>query len=658
MKDRRPQLSCNKNRAEELGPDVWDYFVVPHFFDQLDIREATKPRVIEGGRGSGKTMLLRYFSYQSVFSSRRSVFGPDDLKYIGLYWKADTQFARQMTGRSIADADWLSAFQHHLAIVISLEIVKAVKAVALSKHPAYDQAAMTALDFSALAAFCPDIPKGCAELQRYLVASSRTFETWLNNPHTMARPVFLPGRTFALALIEELKAQADVFQDTVFSLFLDEYENLTKQQQRIVNTHIKHCELPLLVHVAMKKGSLSDRGTLGDEYIVEVSDYRSWDLDQLLHESQFELFAAEILFSRFALAGVQDLVVDLTTLKDPGRLASRKTPEYARCVRLAAERLLPGLSEKQLAAKIWGEPGLRRRVETDIATALKNTSFSPASFWDDTTPEAILVAASLLNRESLKPNEVIEELQLLRSGKENKFTGGTNWIHNNLVGSILRLYGGTQRPCLIYSGFSTFITLAHGNLRHFLELCDRCLSQASDEQLVSGIPIEVQAEAARQASAAFLTEIRNFGPLGYALRNFVLSLGSLFALAHARPSQSEPEINHFSLKGGSAPAKEDSEMFREAIKWSVLFEERETKVKSEGADVIDADWVLNPIYAPYFKISYRKRRKLTLTVEEFRVMALGEFDARRDLMGKYRRGWALEAESDSLPLFAYLTETA
>ena len=85
---------------------------------------------------------------------------------------------------------------------------------------------------------------------------------------------------------------------------------------------------------------------------------------------------------------------------------------------------------------------------------------------------------------------------------------------------------------------------------------------------------------------------------------------------------------------------------------------RETKVKSEGADVIDADWVLNPIYAPYFKISYRKRRKLTLTVEEFRVMALGEFDARRDLMGKYRRGWALEAESDSLPLFAYLTETA
>jgi hypothetical protein len=48
-----------KNRAEELGDDVWEQFVVPPFYDRLDLTTARKPRLIIGGRGCGKTMLLR-----------------------------------------------------------------------------------------------------------------------------------------------------------------------------------------------------------------------------------------------------------------------------------------------------------------------------------------------------------------------------------------------------------------------------------------------------------------------------------------------------------------------------------------------------------------------------------------------------------------------
>ena len=62
-----------KNRAEELGRDVWRDFVVPPFFDRLDLIEARKPRVIIGGRGCGKTMLLRYLSHDSAFSPSRSL---------------------------------------------------------------------------------------------------------------------------------------------------------------------------------------------------------------------------------------------------------------------------------------------------------------------------------------------------------------------------------------------------------------------------------------------------------------------------------------------------------------------------------------------------------------------------------------------------------
>lgn len=63
-------------------------------------------------------------------------------------------------------------------------------------------------------------------------------------------------------------------------------------------------------------------------------------------------------------------------------------------------------------------------------------------------------------------------------------------------------------------------------------------------------------------------------------------------------------------------------MLREAKKYAILIEQLETKTKGlVGADIVD--YQLNPIYAPYFQISYRRKRKIEMSVEEFHVLALG-----------------------------------
>lgn len=46
-----------RNRAEEYGFDLWKEFVVPPYFLSLKTLKSEKPLIIEGGRGSGKTML-------------------------------------------------------------------------------------------------------------------------------------------------------------------------------------------------------------------------------------------------------------------------------------------------------------------------------------------------------------------------------------------------------------------------------------------------------------------------------------------------------------------------------------------------------------------------------------------------------------------------
>ena len=51
----------------------------------------------------------------------------------------------------------------------------------------------------------------------------------------------------------------------------------------------------------------------------------------------------------------------------------------------------------------------------------------------------------------------------------------------------------------------------------------------------------------------------------------------------------------------------------------MLYEETDTKNKSDY-DIAQTDLILNPIYAPHFSISYRKRRKVTLSASHTDVL--------------------------------------
>jgi hypothetical protein len=257
------------------------------------------------------------------------------------------------------------------------------------------------------------------------------------------------------------------------------------------------------------------------------------------------------------------------------------------------------------------------------------------------------------------PKIIYTELQNLAAGRANKFTGKTNWIHNNLVGCLLRLYAPYHRTCPFYAGFDAFIELARGNIRHFLELCHKSLRRvplaSSCEQVT--VAINEQAEAARASSTAFLGEVRSFGPSGNRLHSFVLTLGSLFALAHRRPAQSEPEVSHFGITaGGQSLTDEDQDFLCEALRWSVLAEEPETK-KKDPLQLPSSDWILNPIYAPYFHITYRKKRKLHLASRDLITLIRGTYDERRTLLKRYMQEWSLDSEEVEPNLFSHLEET-
>jgi hypothetical protein len=634
--------ALTKNRAEELGADVWKNFVVPRFFDRLDLYTARKPRLIIGGRGCGKTMLLRYLSHQSTFSPNRDSIPSDSVKHIGLFWRADTHFASLMQKRGISDDVWVTAFSHMAALVLGIEVVRSLESIAKSASQTITEDDLNSLDFSGLKAFDPELPATPQALIDALRMRLWAFESWVSNVRTAPTPIFLPGNRFLLTLIELIKSQIDATSESTYFVYIDEYENLSSFQQMIVNTWLKHSEHPLIFNVAMKRNAFRLRQTLGDEMLSDIHDYRAHDLESYLSE-EFELFAAEVLFLNLSLDQVLELPVDEKLLRDPAKLPDRRKPEHARRILTSAQSLFPDVSQEELARGVFEDKALAQKLEERISTALrKRRSEVPVErFFRPAIPLASIVSPVLLHRPSVQPEEIASELDKYEQGKPSHFDDNHGWIHNNFVGAVLLLYGPHSRACPFYAGFRTFCHLARGSLRHLLELCHKSIDQASADLGSITWPVEAtqQAEAARQASAAFLGEVRSFGAFGNQLYGFVHRIGTLFELAQQRPSQSESERNHFAITSGHAQLTEtDWEFLNEAIKWSVLFEESGTKKKDAGTPA-SSEYILNPIYAPYFHISYRKKRRIDLSTEEVIVLMRGSADEVKSLLSKYSKDW-------------------
>jgi hypothetical protein len=129
----------------------------------------------------------------------------------------------------------------------------------------------------------------------------------------------------------------------------------------------------------------------------------------------------------------------------------------------------------------------------------------------------------------------------------------------------------------------------------------------------------------------------------------------LCSLYQSRLSQSEPEINHFSIEGGeTAVTGEYKNYLDECEKWGILSKTKATKTKAREI-IDDFDWVFNPIYAPKFGISYRKKRKLILTHAEIQILFNPDKSKYEELFQRVRH--SIGADGDDVTRITAVQDT-
>lgn len=624
------QNILSKTRAEEHEADVWGEFYIPPYFNRLSLHNATKSTYIVGKRGCGKTMLLKYLDYHTAFSKKRKFIPDEEISHIGIYWRVDTQFCNSLNHRGCVEHEWISIYESYFSLVMAVEIIKSLRAIAESAFSKFTLLDFESFDFKSIPDFHPDYPSSPEKLESFLESKRRYFTSWISNISTVEKPILPPGKSFLDSMIEDVRKYVGL-EKAAFFIYIDEVENLVPYQRHVLNSFLKHSQRPLIVSFTSKELS-DDTATTGPESINATHDFRLLSLDELSNDDEKKLFFSEVFLANLDLASNKDSSTLLKALRSLDSIEQRSTIEYRENIISRIKSQFPTKTLKHLALEAIEEPRIFNILRDRITKAL-NTHSTQITFDDfikfKGAPEALIIMPTLLNRSKNKPEKLLASLTEYVTKSSNPFS---DWVHNNLFGSLLELYRPYGGRCPVYSGFDTFFTMANNNLRHFLILCYKALEVAelADED-VKEISLDIQSLAAYEAADNLIKEIKTFGSYGEQLRMFVLRLGNVFRSLQSVPSMSEPEQNQFTINSGSRVLNEEETTFlAEAKKHGIITERLETKTKGVvGTDIVD--YQLNPIYSPYFQISYRRKRKIELSVEQFHILALGPEDSYKEL---------------------------
>ncbi|MGI8901474.1 MAG: hypothetical protein ACR2HA_11225 [Nocardioides sp.] len=286
-------------RAEWLGPRLYDTYRSPEYLPEL---LSSKPCILRGGRGTGKTTVLRILSYegQAAIASEANA-DPRDWERFGMYWRLDTNRVTAFQGEHLAEEAWFPIFGHYVNLVLCKQLAGLALWFA-QRVPDSDPldrraAGLIAKSLHIDAADSLEAPDWALE------AGIIDFEARINNIIDEG-PGRLSMQAAPIDLFVNYLRQLPQFSDRLLFFLLDEYENLLDYQQRVINTLIKHSGMNYTFKIGVKVTGHRDMRTLNEtEALQEPADFTSVDISEKLTAIGFSGFARDVCNERLTQIG-------------------------------------------------------------------------------------------------------------------------------------------------------------------------------------------------------------------------------------------------------------------------------------------------------------------------------------------------------------------
>ncbi len=600
------------NRTEQMK-DLWKYYVP---FSGMD--STGKPLVVEGGRGSGKTMFFQCNSWKQVLSKIKknnqpisNIFNTNG--FIGIYYRVDTSFVSAMCDQK--DRSWSAIFETYFSICVLKEFLEFI--IEIIGNVDNDQSEVDRFVETFSRRIYPktkvdNLPDFLYETNLYL----DFIEDLINGVSNINEIRCVKSYRFISDMCEIFKK---IFRqkDLLFKIFIDEYETLQEYQQKIINTLIKHSSLPVVFNIGLRPHGMKTNGTISSTETIETPhDYEKISLG-IESGNDYNTILKEICRKRIQL-GKEENKIPKEASEDIEFYLGNYDIDYE----------IKHLTSRSHISK------LRSRIEE----MGKEENLSQEQIKMYTTAlcdEADIINSRLHFSLICKKTPYTPKLSELYEAYTNQSKRYSDWLHNRKNGVVFLLCKESKREKM-YFGFDAYSALSSNIVRYFLELCEQALSIAFFYGFAwnEKISPEIQTEAAHYVSEYKVVDIAGYEPYGKNLRIFIQYLGQIFYRLHTSEDNTlgEPEPNHFNTRDLSLSC-DDKNLLSSAIMWNVLQEGEPTKRKNSKLSPETIDYYINKIYTPCFGISYRNQRKITLDVKILELLLSGkEEEARKGFL--------------------------
>lgn len=149
----------------------------------------------------------------------------------------------------------------------------------------------------------------------------------------------------------------------------------------------------------------------------------------------------------------------------------------------------------------------------------------------------------------------------------------------------------------------------------------------------------IQTIAAQNTGKKNLSELEGLSVHGAKLTKLLLGLGRIFQVMASDPAGHAPEVNQFYLAEdpSSGEITEDiSPLLKAAVMHLALVRYPGSKLIDEG-DTKDYDYMMHPIYSPFFVFSHRKKRKMKITPRQLSGLILSPKETIRAILAQNNR---------------------
>lgn len=607
---------------------LWIELGTPAIINTIIEPKSRVSKFILGGKGTGKTHLLRYYSYPVIRLRTPDESGISILKkqkFLAVFLRATGVDATRFEASSGIVINWQQLFGVYLELRLAEGVLDALCNVKLTSEPSEfdDKSFLNEIKttlFDTTLTKCHDIN----EFKAWITDQRRKIDEAVNNAAFTGslelKAPFSIG-SLCLPISKAMHKWHPQLADLPLIYLIDEIENFSYHQQQVVNSLIRYGESLATFRVTGRRYAIKTHSTLANgEKNIEGAEFKTTYLDDLLIKEgvRFQDFAKKFIVKR--LQSVQIPLKPNTQDSnsfDPA-LCFEDVPTSNFYSDLLATLKYDHNFINSFTSALTHS---RSNKEDDIAEIKKITKLLTHDFPEIIKKLNILIfiKKSKKNVSQLKLSTQInsDAKKYLRSETRTKnyYSNAYGHYASDLFAQICK--EAQSGRGVLYAGFDTYVKMASGNPRNLLIILGKAYDVATFRgvDFISGnkLSLELQTEAAEDAARFMYESDTNFG------KDSDIALGAISRLAAilrtARFSMNIPEVSPlaFSFYDGdlTVPAKE---ILQNALNYSLIFEMTDGR-PDRNSQKLNRKIQLNPLLSPKWSLPISRRGDIGLNKE-------------------------------------------